>query len=355
MSEKYQNNQNKNQTTNSNYPTANSSIDTNDQSGIIEVYSDNFIEEIKNMSSLLEEYNYIGMDTEFPGTVYLMNNYTTDFYYKTMKLNIDSLKLIQLGITLTNSKGEYPKNYPYHTWQFNLEFDLNSDKYAQNSLNLLINCGIDFNKLKKKGIKHKDFAEYLMISGLVLNPDIHWVSFHGSYDFGYLLHLLINAPLPENENDFTNELTVFFPNHYDIRILVQGNEKLQGGLNKLAQYLDILREGKTHQAGSDSLVTIDVFFKLFKNSILNQNKIHLSKNILFGLGLGKDDDETILYTKFGNGINFGNVNQNLMYMNTINYYQYQNNQMMLNINNLNMRNCERKGSNNNLISSNKVS
>ena len=322
---------------------------------LIEVYTDNFIQEIKNLSSHLEQYNYIGMDTEFPGTVYYINNYTTDFYYKTMKMNVDSLKLIQLGITLTNSKGEYPKNYPYHTWQFNLEFDISKDKYSQNSLNLLINSGIDFNKLKKKGIKHKEFAEYLMISGLVLNPDIYWVSFHGSYDFGYLLHLLINAPLPENENDFTNELTIFFPNHYDIRILVQGNEKLQGGLNKLAQYLDILREGKTHQAGSDSLVTIDVFFKLFKNSILNQNKIHHSKNILFGLGLGKDDDETILYTKFGNGINFGNVNQNLMYMNTINYYHYQNNQMMLNINNLNMRNCERKGSNNNLISSNKVS
>ena len=110
-----------------------------EQPGIIEVYADNFIEEIKTISTLIEEYNYIGMDTEFPGTVYCINNFTQDFYYKTLKLNVDSLKLIQLGITLTNSKGEYPKNYPYHTWQFNLEFDINNDKYAQNSLNLLIN------------------------------------------------------------------------------------------------------------------------------------------------------------------------------------------------------------------------
>ena len=43
---------------------------SNNQTGIIEVYEDNFIQEIKNISSLLDEYNYIGMDTEFPGTVF---------------------------------------------------------------------------------------------------------------------------------------------------------------------------------------------------------------------------------------------------------------------------------------------
>ena len=44
--------------------------------------------------------------------------------------------------------------------------------------------------------------------------------------------------------------------------MVKRKENLQGGLNKLAQSLEVLREGKTHQAGSDSVVTIDVYFKL---------------------------------------------------------------------------------------------
>ena len=336
MSQKIPNQTNK--LTNSNLSTANSSIDNNEQPGIIEVYSDNFKQEIKNMSSLLEEYNYIGMDTEFPGTVYCINNYTTDFYYRTMKLNIDSLKLIQLGITLTNSKGEYPKNFPYHTWQFNLEFDLNSDQYAQNSLNLLVNCGIDFNKLKRKGIKHKIFAEYLMISGLVLNPNIHWVSFHGSYDFGYLLKLLINEPLPALEDDFTNKLILYFPSHYDIRILVQGNDKLRGGLNRLAQYLEVLREGKTHQAGSDSVVTIDVFFKLLKSNLVDKDSLQYCKNILFGIGKGADNNETICYTKIGNNDIYNQMLYMQMlnsngYMN-INYYNNfnPNNSLMLNAN-----------------------
>ena len=197
-----------------------------------------------------------------------------------------------------------------------------------------------------------------MISGLVLNPDIHWVSFHGSYDFGYLLHLLTNSPLPENENDFTDELTIYFPNHYDIRFLVQGNEKLQGGLNKLAQYLEVLREGKTHQAGSDSVVTIDVFFKLLKNGNVEKERLETDKNILFGLGLGKDDEETITYTIFGNGVQYINPNQNnIMYipqLNPINYYQYQGNPILL-MNNV-FNNRDRKTpTNSNIKNMNKVS
>lgn len=123
---------------------------SSEQPGIMEVYEDNFVEEIKFIGGLLEEYNYIGMDTEYPGIVFSVQQITKDFYYRTLKMNIDSLKIIQLGITLTNSKGEYPKNYKYHTWQFNFEFDKKTDKITQSSLNLLEQCGIDFSKLKKK-------------------------------------------------------------------------------------------------------------------------------------------------------------------------------------------------------------
>ena len=307
------------------YNISNRNVNNNDQPGIIEVYEDNFIQELKNLSCLLDEYNYIGMDTEFPGTVFcVQNNNTDDFYFRTLKLNVDSLKLIQLGITLTNSNGEFPKDYPYHTWQFNFEFDQNKDQYSPASLNLLIQCGIDFNKLKRRGIKHKIFAEYFMISGLVLNPDIHWISFHGSYDFGYLLRLLLNKKLPDTEQEFINDLNDYFMNYYDIRILVRGKDNLQGGLNKLAQNLQVLREGKTHQAGSDSVVTIDVFFKLIENGTINKEKLPELKNIVFGIGQGEDNDETRNYYTKNGGLNYQNNNQNnLMFlaMNTP-YMQY---------------------------------
>lgn len=164
------------------------------QSKIIEVFETNFIQEIKRMSSFLEVYNYVGMDTEFPGVVYKLDNYSSDFYYKSIKINVDELKLIQLGITLSNSKGENPPECS--TWQFNLRFDTKKDKYSPESITLLANSGIKFDLLKSKGIPHKLFAEYLMVSGLILNQNIQWISYHGSYDFAYLLKLILNSPLP---------------------------------------------------------------------------------------------------------------------------------------------------------------
>ena len=286
----------------------------NDQPGIVEVYEDNFIQEIIVISELLEEYNYVGMDTEFPGTVYNRSNMSKDFYFRTLKMNVDSLKLIQLGITLTNEKGEFPKNYPYHTWQFNFQFDKNNDKILAASLNLLERGGIDFDKLKNKGIKHKLFAEYFMISGLVLNPDITWISFHGCYDFGYLLKLLLNSKLPKSEKEFMDLLNTYFINYYDIRTLVKGKDNLQGSLNRLAQYLEVWREGKIHQAGSDSMVTIDVYFKLLKTGLIDENKLVNNKNILFGVDSEEDNKETINYTRIGNMSYPNNNTNNVLYV-----------------------------------------
>ena len=47
-----------------------SSLKSPSQNNIIEVYDSNFIEEIKHLGSYLDDYPYIGMDTEFPGIVY---------------------------------------------------------------------------------------------------------------------------------------------------------------------------------------------------------------------------------------------------------------------------------------------
>jgi len=289
-----------------------------DKTGIIEVYKENFLKEINILSELLEDYNYIGMDTEFPGTVFSINNMSEDFYYKSLKTNVNKLKLIQLGITIMNEKGEHPKNYPYHTWQFNLEFDKNIDKYHPTSMNLLKQSGIDFEKLKKRGINHKIFAEYLMTSNLVLNPDIKWVSFQGSYDFGYLLRLLLGKELPEKEEDFIDLLDLYFMNYYDIRMLVKGYQNMQGGLNRLADQLKVQRMGTIHQAGSDSMLTLDVFFKLIQGGYINENKLKELKNIIHGIGEGRDNEEMINYTQIVNSNYQNNNTNNVMNVNMTN-------------------------------------
>jgi CCR4-NOT transcription complex subunit 7/8 len=56
---------------------------------------------------------------------------------------------------------------------------------------------------------------------------------------------------------------------------------LKGSLSRISTDLDIRRIGQTHQAGSDSLVTSKVFFKLVQG--FNEHiDLNLDKNKLFG-------------------------------------------------------------------------
>lgn len=129
-------------------------------------------------------------------------------------------------------------------------------------MELLKDSGFDFDKHKRRGIPHNLFGEYLITSGICFNPEIHWVSFHGGVDFAYLLKVLIGKELPIDEQDFFEYLNSYFCNYYDIKEIKRDIEYLNGGLSKIAKELSIDRIGTMHQAGSDSLVTCKVFFKL---------------------------------------------------------------------------------------------
>jgi CCR4-NOT transcription complex subunit 7/8 len=285
---------------------------------IRDVYADNFQDEIRSLSLLLQKYNYVSMDTEFPGVVFQSSSSTKEAYYRTIKMNVDKLKLIQVGITISDERGNYPEEVC--TWQFNLKFDLNSDQYSNESIALLTNSGINFECLQNRGIPHEVFGEYLMTSGLVLNEEIQWISFHGIYDFAYFLRIVTNLPLPESESTFFDCLKLYFNNYYDIRFLVRYNDSLRGSLAKLGQELNISRVGTQHQAGSDSLITAEIFFKLIRD-YLSEEVWKNDKNILYGIGLGSEDSDNYSgqYTyptyKFNSG-------SNNFY--DFNYYQQQN-------------------------------
>ncbi len=161
------------------------------ENSIIEVYDSNCDKEIKNIIAILEKEKeiFVGMDTEFPGIVSNLNYITNDFYYKNMKLNVESTRLIQLGLTLTDKNGNKPKGIECNTWQFNFQFDIENDKYSEESINLLKHSGINFENLKNNGIKQEKFLTSFIRSGLVLNPKVKWISYQGSYDFAYLLKI----------------------------------------------------------------------------------------------------------------------------------------------------------------------
>lgn len=245
---------------------------------IVDVWDDNLETEFDRLMTLAEKYNYIAMDTEFPGICYQGDQYNG---YKLIKDNVDNLKLIQVGISLADENGETPK--PTSTWQFNLKYDLNTEKYAKDSINLLQEAGINFDQLKERGIPDIRFADLLISSGLLLDDEKFWITFHGAFDFAYLLKSVINDKLPNTVEDFTRSMKMYFPSIYDLKIIVcEVSEIKQGSLSKLALDLDAKRSGIQHQAGSDAYLTAQCFFKI-KSTYLKNVIPKKVTNRIFGL------------------------------------------------------------------------
>lgn len=239
------------------------------------------------------------------------------------------LKIIQIGLTLFNEKGETPPARPLSTdstdlqssggrsngrqggpfpyaWQFNFKFSLKDDMYNQTSIESLQQAGIDFAALERDGIDPHEFAALLIPSGLVCFDEVRWISFHGGYDFGYLTKLLICKQLPNDEVEFDRVMKLYFPSTYDVKHLMKHAIKLhnsgmltpadpnvveilqkfehKSGLEHIAETLKVKRVGTAHQAGSDSLLTGRVFFTL-RERIFNGDisPEHLGK--VWGLGI----------------------------------------------------------------------
>ncbi|KAJ0536827.1 putative poly(A)-specific ribonuclease [Helianthus annuus] len=218
---------------------------------IREVWNDNLEEEFEFIRLIVDDFPYVAMDTEFPGIVIRpVGNFknTNDYHYQTLKDNVDMLKLIQLGLTFSDEQGNLPTfgsdtdtdtDNRHCIWQFNFrEFNMKDDVYANDSVELLRESGIDFKKNNEKGIDVGRFGELLMSSGIVLNDSVYWVTFHSG---------------------------------------------LHGGLNKLAQLLEVERIGICHQAGSDSLLTSCTFRKLIENFF--SGSLEKYAGVLYGLGV----------------------------------------------------------------------
>ncbi|MCL7051175.1 hypothetical protein MKW94_012791 [Papaver nudicaule] len=264
---------------------------------IVDVYSHNVVTEFERIHVVLPRYPIVSMDTEFPGVIfkptidYHHQKQTPFEYYEVMKKNVDALKLIQVGLTLSDAQGNLP-DFGTHRciWQFNFsDFDVSKDSYAADSIHLLKNQGIDFDRNRREGIDSKMFARLLLQTrivynhvaaaglfsqGIFYNYSVNWISFHGGYDFAYLIKILIHPePLPTRLEDFMRLVTQFFGTRvYDIKHMMKYCEGLFGGLEKVGKTLGVDREvGNCHQAGSDSLLTLRTFFKLYAKHFTNQD------------------------------------------------------------------------------------
>lgn len=242
-----------------------------DTSEIFDVYAGDLVQAMQEISSLLIDYPIVAIDTEFPG--YFENTVQLSLLtqrqilskhasaYAAYKINVDSLQLIQLGISLSNSAGETPK--PHSTWQFNMLFDETTPLATTNSMNLLREHGIDFPRLSKDGIHPVALSYEIQTSGLIYNRNLTYVCFHGSSDFGYLTKAVTCNDLPYSKKDFDELLCILFPGKlYDLKHCGSWT----GSLESLAGSYGVRWQGFQHQAGSDALVTLKTFH-LLKDSV----------------------------------------------------------------------------------------
>eukprot|EP00554_Chaetoceros_debilis_P006929 CAMPEP_0194076554 /NCGR_PEP_ID=MMETSP0149-20130528/3341_1 /TAXON_ID=122233 /ORGANISM="Chaetoceros debilis, Strain MM31A-1" /LENGTH=366 /DNA_ID=CAMNT_0038757331 /DNA_START=171 /DNA_END=1271 /DNA_ORIENTATION=- len=235
------------------------------------VWAENVEEEMACIREIIATHPYVAMDTEFPGVVArpVSETYSPDFHYKSLKVNVDLLKIIQLGLSFADEDGNFAKHCP--CWQFNFKFNLNDDMFAQDSIDLLVNSGISFDDHATRGIDPMRFGELMMVSGLVLDEKVKWVSFHSGYDYGYLLKLLTTQELPSDEKSFFDTLKLYFPTIYDIKYMTSLCDGHFGGLQKLADDLRCTRVGAEHQAGSDSMLTMTTYFALARSKFQKIN------------------------------------------------------------------------------------
>ncbi|KDP38660.1 hypothetical protein JCGZ_04013 [Jatropha curcas] len=244
---------------------------SSDSITIKEVWEHNLEEEFVRIRAIVEDFPYIALDTEFPGFLLQRNQNvdSTTSDYMIVQNNVNLCRLIQLGLTFSDERGNLPTcetdSTKYCVWQFNFrEFDPNLHCKVEKSIKLLKESGIDFQKNCEMGVHAEAFGELLMSSGAVLNDSVHWIVFQGAYDFGYLLKLLTNKNLPDSKEEFYELISMFFPVLHDVKYLIRFCQGLSGGLEKVAATLRVERIGTSHQAGSDSLLTCRTFFTLIR-------------------------------------------------------------------------------------------
>ncbi|KAH7420956.1 hypothetical protein KP509_13G032300 [Ceratopteris richardii] len=217
---------------------------------IREVWRCNATAEFKLIGDLKQEFSTIVIDTEFLGSLKLdflcsEQDSNEDSTYRTLKVNVNMMKLIQVGITLVDNWGRLPM--------------INS---ISDSIQLLQNSGIDFERNRRDGLESRTLGSLLLKHHLVFNPRMHYVCYQGDYDFASYQIAWLNTP------------TSMFGRIFDVRCAQLQNFHTSYGLQKFSDSVGVKRiSGISHQAGSDSLLTASTYqaIKSLSTSFYNRH------------------------------------------------------------------------------------
>lgn len=234
----------------------------NPEKHIVEVYNWNLDHEFNNLlaaaSGDASGNAILAIDMEFPG--FLRQEPRSGARaqrYQALRENVDRLRLIQLGAAVADADGTVRG-----AWSFNLKFDIDVDLQSEKSMAFLRAAGLDFSRHKKEGIDPGILGRKLANSSLVGQRAPNWVTFAGAYDLAYLLKLLTNGqPLPRDAHSFDVQLGMYCRRHHELRDVLH-----YGSLDAWAARLSVPRYGRSHTAGSDALLTLNLFLFIMSNN-----------------------------------------------------------------------------------------
>jgi CCR4-NOT transcription complex subunit 7/8 len=220
------------------------------------VWASNLDREFRVISQAIKgAYHQVAFDTEFKLAPEKKNVVKThprfvspDERYCAIKESTDKGNLRQLGLTLSADDGSVL------VWEFNFS-----------PFHHLANMEENFEAMGDY-INSYFFSE-LLSSGLLNNPRMTWIMFHGSYDLVFLIKLATFwSPLPDTLVEFQSVVhNCLGDSIYDVKYMTKFTNNLYGGLKEVSTTLCVKRVvGQAHQAGSDSLLTWHTYEKLKK-------------------------------------------------------------------------------------------
>jgi len=214
----------------------------------------------------------VALDTEFPGVVQREESpgssteAETAIQYRVLRDSVDLLKPVQFGIAISGADGILRG-----AWSFNLKFDIHTDLHTKASIDFLRSVGFDFARLATEGIEVARLGQRLAASPLVgsyLGRTPIWVTFSGGHDLAYLIKILTGCrPLPRTAAAFGAAMTSFCPRQFELRGWLP-----YGSLDSLISDHGLARSGLAHTAGSDALVTLELFLHVVRPPGLTEQK-----------------------------------------------------------------------------------
>uniref|UniRef100_I1QUK7 Uncharacterized protein n=1 Tax=Oryza glaberrima TaxID=4538 RepID=I1QUK7_ORYGL len=267
------------------------------------VWRENCTEQFKLVVDALNQprrHLYIAVDMEFAAdatTNIRRRPVTSTGCYHHLREFVNHGDIVQMGLTFVfvgDGEQSSSSSPPPITLEINFKINIKARKYNMKSIAFLSRHGHDLREHRRRGVSPRRVYEGLLRHLPFGDTSVTWVAYHGDYDLGFLLRLLQRGGRRHGGGGLPRQLAVFlrrlredFPAFYDVRVIRQMLEDhgFSGKLTGLAEHLGIRRTGgAAHHAGSDALLTLSCFFKIFRSLSGQQlHQLDARRGLLAGL------------------------------------------------------------------------